>query len=229
MSPATIASLAPAASLFQVSLEHLDKLSCPHIKRRFAKNPSPGEQCVFEGTVEKQYFSFLGLAAAFLLKPLGITLPYRPKAKSMLSLQCVVSVSSHETRELVCKKRKYIYRDKKQNIVKEIFLNSEISKDKDGVLWESMGRFITIKMLCATSAQEIVFKSDNYYVALPLFPLPVGKTHHFALPRFLHLGELVVRHSSHSEISSNDFNLSISLSHPLWGKLFEQTSVFKEV
>jgi len=182
----------------------------PDIQKRFEKNPRLDKPLFYEGSLEILSSSFFGKILATITKPLikAALIPY-----SCIDCPVDITVYSKENCPFIFKQRIYAIPGKKP-----IKFTSYMKESTNGDVLEYVGSGLCMKLTVFEKEGNLHFKSDGYYLDLGFMLL--------AIPAIFTPGKTYLTHINEGP---NQFRIRIDINHFLFGKLFVQAGVFKQV
>lgn len=180
------------------------------IRRRFDKNPSPGQALHYRGSLSELYCSSVGRLLGHLTQPLiqGALMPYRD-AHFPVDIQ----VYAKPDDPAIYKQR--IYRLHGRSPIQ---FTSFMRESARGEVLEYVGMGLGMKLVLSVENGSLHFQSSGYFWQVLGWRIP--------LPALLTPGKTFLWH--HNE-SPERFNIRIEIRHPLFGTTFRQVGVFEEV
>jgi len=182
----------------------------PEIQTRFDKNPVVGTPLKYVGELSELTCSFMGKVMAFISKPLikGALIPY-----SDFNFPVDIEVYSKQNCPYIFKQRIY-----KLNNRKPIMFTSYMKESSKGDVLEYVGMGFGMKLNVFDKDSNLHFESDGYFLDIGLFRIPI--------PGILTPGKTYLSHVNEAE---NQFRIRIDIVHVLFGTMFTQAGVFREV
>ena len=178
------------------------------VRHRFSHRLAAGRTVVYVGRTTKLERSLAGALLAQLLRPLGAPLPL----SSDVGTASVVSVTEDASGGGQVWTRLYA----KQRGFPQIIHSSKRFSGPTG-LEEHIGRGVLMALRVEAQPDGLVFRSAGYVATL------FGRR--FALPGWLTPGELTVQHM---DGGGGAFTFSLTLQHPLFGRLLEQVGIYRD-
>ncbi len=196
--------------LFKKILAERWGLLHPDIQRRFDKNPSVNKPLEYTGTLSELSCSFWGKVLGYMTKPLikGALMPYNDA-----DFPVDIKVYSKPNCPYIFKQRTY-----KLNNRKPIQFTSYMKESNKGEVLEYVGKGLGMKLLVSEKDGNLHFESDGYFWDIGLFRIP--------LPGIFSPGKTFLTHFNEGE---NQFRIRIDIIHVLFGKMYTQAGVFREI
>ena len=194
---------------FRALLPSEDWASLPEaVRRRFSRRLRDGATIVYAGHVIRMERSRAGAILAHALRPLGAPLPVSRDTGTA----SVISVTEDGGGGQIWT-RLYANRAGFPQIVH----SSKRFSGPTG-LEEHLGHGLSMALSVGVEESALVFRSTGYALSL------LGMR--FRLPRMLEPGRLMVRHEDRGE---GAFAFSLTLDHPLLGRLLHQAGLYRDV
>ena len=203
-------ALASEGDLFKKILGTRWRSLHPDIQRRFDKNPAPDRPLTYQGVLEELTCSFWGKLIGHITRPFikGALIPYTD-----YGVPVDIRVYSKVACPNIYKERTYRLSNRKP-----IVFTSHMKESKKGEVLEYVGMGLGMKLIVFEKDTNLHFKSDGYFWDIGLFRIP--------LPDILSPGNTYLTHVNEG---SNQFRIRIDITHPLFGKMYTQGGVFREV
>lgn len=183
----------------------------PDIRRRFDKNPPPGQRLYYTGTLTELRCSFAGKLLAYLTRPLigGALLPYTDA-----DFPVDIEVYSEPGNPAIFKQRLYRLNDRKPARFTSYMLGGP-----RGEVYEYVGGGLGMKLrLRVETDGNLHFTSDGYFWHLFGRRIPV--------PGLFTPGKTFLVHRNDAP---DRFNIRIEIRHCLFGTTFVQAGAFREI
>ena len=183
----------------------------PDIRRRFDKNPSPGQALHYRGALSELRCSRFGKLLGHLTQPLiqGALIPY-----SDADFPVEIQVYARPNDPAIYKQRIYRLHGRKP-----IQFTSFMRESARGEVLEYVGMGLGMKLVLSVEDDgSLHFQSDGYFWDVFGWRIP--------LPGLITPGKTFLWH--HNETSER-FNIRIEIRHWLMGTTFTQVGVFEEV
>lgn len=181
----------------------------PDIRRRFEKNPAPGQPLYYEGQLSELSSSRLGKLLGHLTRPFidGALIPYDDA-----NFPVEIEVYSRPGCPHIFKQRNYRLHGRKA-----IRFTSYMAESEKGEVLEYVGMGLGMKLLLDVREGNLYFTSDGYFLDLFGWRLP--------LPGLFTPGKTFLCHRNDNR---QQFNIRIEIRHALFGTTFTQVGVFRE-
>lgn len=181
----------------------------PDIRRRFEKNPAPGQPLYYEGCLSELRASRLGKLLGWITRPLigGALIPYDDA-----DFPVEIEVYSRPGCPYIFKQRNYRLHGRKP-----IRFTSYMAESERGEVLEYVGMGLGMKLLLDVREGNLYFTSDGYFLDLFGWRMP--------LPGLLTPGKTYLCHRNDNP---QQFNIRIEIVHALFGTTFLQAGVFRE-
>lgn len=205
-----VEALTSEGELFKKILRDEWKKLHPQIQRRFEKNPTPGMPLRYEGTLEELSSSFWGRALAYFTQPFiqGALMPYT-------AYHFPVDI------QVYCKENlPYIFKQRIYNLPgrKPVQFTSYMMESSKGEVLEYVGAGLGMKLKVFEKDSSLHFQSDGYFWDIGFCRIP--------LPDILTPGKTYLTHVNEGD---NKFRIRIDIKHKLFGHMFTQAGVFREL
>jgi hypothetical protein len=181
----------------------------PEIQARFSKRPAGGTAVVYRGRIIECEMSHAGWLLARMCRAIGGPLPLRRD----IGVPAVVTVTEDAASGGQFWTRLYSQARGFPQVIHSV----KRFRGPTG-LEEYLGRGFGIALTIAADARALHFHAVHYFLALGPIRL--------RLPRWLAPGALTISHVAHED---GWFAFVLSLRHPLFGTLIQQTGLFHEV
>jgi len=181
----------------------------PDIRRRFEKNPAPGQPLYYEGYLSELRASRVGKLLGFLTRPFidGALIPYDDA-----NFPVEIEVYSRPSCPHIFKQRNYRLHGRKA-----IRFTSYMAESEKGEVLEYVGMGLGMKLVLDVREGNLYFTSDGYFLDLFGWRMP--------LPGLLTPGKTYLCHRNDNP---QQFNIRIEIRHALFGTTFTQVGVFHE-
>ncbi|MBG6219918.1 MULTISPECIES: DUF4166 domain-containing protein [unclassified Janthinobacterium] len=181
----------------------------PDIRRRFEKNPVPGQPLYYRGELSELTSSRLGKVLGWLTRPFidGTLIPYDDH-----DFPVDIEVYSHTACPFIFKQRTYHLHGRAP-----IRFTSYMAESERGEVLEYVGMGLGMKLVLHVEDGNLHFTSDGYFWEIFGWRLP--------LPGVLTPGKTYL---SHRNDTPQQFNIRIEIRHALFGTTFTQVGVFRE-
>ena len=181
----------------------------PDIRRRFEKNPAPGQPLYYRGELSELSCSRLGKLLGWLTRPFinGALIPHNDA-----NFPVDIEVYSRPGCPHIFKQRTYRLHDRKP-----IRFTSYMAESEQGEVLEYVGLGLGMKLLLDIREGNLYFTSDGYFLDLFGWRMP--------LPGLLTPGKTYLCHRNDNP---QQFNIRIEIRHALFGTTFTQVGVFHE-
>ncbi len=182
----------------------------PDIQKRFDKNPLADKPLRYHGALTELSCSFWGKLLGHITRPLikGALIPYTAH-----DFPVDIQVYSKENCPYIFKHRIYRLPDRKA-----IEFTSYMKESEKGEVLEYVGMGLGMKLVVFEKDTNLHFKSDGYFWDIGICRIP--------LPDILSPGHTYLMHINEGE---NQFRIRIDIKHPIFGKMFVQAGVFREI
>lgn len=182
----------------------------PDIRRRFDKNPTPGNPLKYEGKLEELNCSFWGKMLACLTWPLikGALLPF-----CAIDVPVNIQVYSQEGCPFIFKERIYKIPGRTP-----VMFTSYMKEGEKGEALEYVGAGLGMRLRVFEKDSNLHFESDGYFLDIGICRIP--------LPEVFSPGHTYLMHINENE---NGFRIRIDIKHKLFGKMFVQAGLFNEM
>lgn len=182
----------------------------PDIQARFDKNPLPGKPLHYRGRLSELTCSKLGRLLGYLTMPLikGALMPYNDA-----DFPADIQVYSKPDCASIFKQR--IYR---LNVRKPVMFTSFMAESSKGEVLEYVGMGLGMKLVLDVRDGNLHFESDGYFWEVFGVRIP--------LPAMITPGKTFLCHRNNH---ANQFDIRIEIRHALFGTMFTQVGVFREV
>lgn len=182
----------------------------PDIQARFDKNPLPGKPLHYRGRLSELTCSRLGRLLGYLTMPLikGALMPYNDA-----DFPVDIQVYSKPDCASIFKQR--IYR---LNVRKPVMFTSFMAESSKGEVLEYVGMGLGMKLVLDVREGNLHFESDGYFWEVFGVRIP--------LPGLITPGKTFLCHRNNH---ANQFDIRIEIRHALFGTMFTQVGVFREV
>lgn len=179
----------------------------PNIQERFRRDPLPGANIVYAGSMEEIRCSKMGRLFAYLTRVIGNPLtPHEGKDVPMR-----VELIKVQGYAGVCWQRTYFYPRRKPYVVISVKRENEL-----GQMMECVGGGFGMVLDVYPENGSLHFVSKRYFWQV------LGKR--VPLPHFLAPGKT---HVIHDDLGGGAFRFTISMVHPQLGETFYQTGIFR--
>lgn len=178
------------------------------VQKRFSKRLIAGETVVYVGTIDQVEISKMGKVLATLLRLVGAPLPLHRET----GVAFVVTVTEDTKTGGQNWSRLYASR----NNFPQIIQSSKRFAGSTG-LEEYIGFGIAMALKVRATQTALIFESAGFYLQLGQWRVP--------FPALLSPGLVTV---THEEVTPERFRFSLELTHPIYGKLIEQSGLFSE-
>ncbi|MEQ1931980.1 MAG: DUF4166 domain-containing protein [Parvularculaceae bacterium] len=200
-----------ADSPFRALLSETDWMSLPPAARaRFSHKVRDGESVLYRGQTTHLRMSRLGRLIAQAARLIGAPLPLDAKAERR---PAIVAVTDDPSGAGQIWTRVYARRRGFPQMV-----NSVKKFAGPTGLEEHVGGGVSMSLALSVEAGALLFRSVDYYFTA------FGRR--FILPRALTPGAMTI---GHHDLGACAFLFTLTLKHPLFGVLIEQTTVFKDM
>ena len=181
----------------------------PDIRRRFEKNPAPGQPLYYRGELSELTSSRLGKFLGWLTRPFidGALIPHDDH-----DFPVDIEVYSRPGCPFIFKQRTYRLHGRAP-----IRFTSYMAESAKGEVLEYVGMGLGMKLLLHVEDGNLHFTSDGYFWDLFGWRLP--------LPGVLTPGKTYLCHRNDTP---QQFNIRIEIRHALFGTTFTQAGVFRE-
>jgi hypothetical protein len=178
----------------------------PDVQARFFQNALPGQPLQYEGVMTIMKCSFIGmiLARICLLFTNGALCPYQGK-----DIRAEIDVFTQPGSTDIIKTRHYFFSNK------AYIFSSHMRQDTNGDLLEYVSKSIGMKINVKSNMGNLHFTDGGYFIEF-------GKLR-IMLPLFFSPGALELHHIN---IDPNRFRIRIDITHPLFGRMYEQEGIF---
>ena len=182
----------------------------PDIRRRFDKNPQPGQPLYYRGALSELSSSRFGKLFGYLSKPFiqGALIPHDDA-----DFPVDIEVYSKPDCPNIYKRRIYHLHGRRP-----IRFTSYMRESARGEVLEYVGMGLGMKLLLHVADGNLHFRSDGYFWECFGWRLPV--------PGWLTPGKTALCHRNDNP---RQFNIRIEIDHPLFGTTFRQVGVFHEL
>lgn len=182
----------------------------PDIQARFDKNPVPDQPLYYSGRLTELACSRFGRALGYLTRPFiqGALMPYNDR-------DFPVDIQVYSKRQCTSIFKQRIYR---LNGRKPVMFTSFMAEGPRSEVFEYVGAGLGMKLVLSVRQGNLHFESDGYFWQILGVRIP--------LPGILTPGKTFLCHRNNS---ANQFDIRIEIRHPLFGRTFLQTGVFREV
>ena len=181
----------------------------PDIRRRFEKNPAPGQPLYYRGELSELTSSRLGKVLGWLTRPFidGALIPYDDH-----DFPVDIEVYSCPGCPFIFKQRTYRLHGRAP-----IRFTSYMAESEKGEVLEYVGMGLGMKLLLHVEDGNLHFTSDGYFLDLFGWRMP--------LPGVFTPGKTYLCHRNDTP---QQFNIRIEIRHALFGTTFTQVGVFRE-
>ncbi len=179
----------------------------PAIRERFATEPQPGESILYAGVMEKIECSRAGWLFAQLTRIIGNPLT----AFRGTDVKMEVLLQKRPGKRGVYWQRSYFRDGRKPYVVTSVKRESA-----HGEMLECVGGGFGMVLEVFAKDEALHFKSTRYF-------WQAGRLR-IALPHLLSPG---ATHVVHEDLSAGNFRFTIRMDHPVLGRTFYQTGVFR--
>lgn len=181
----------------------------PDIRRRFEKNPVPGQPLYYRGELSELTSSRLGKVLGWLTRPFidGTLIPYDDH-----DFPVDIEVYSHPACPFIFKQRTYHLHGRAP-----IRFTSYMAESERGEVLEYVGMGLGMKLVLHVEDGNLHFTSDGYFWDFFGWRMP--------LPGVLTPGKTYLPHRNDTP---QQFNIRIEIRHALFGTTFTQVGVFRE-
>ena len=178
----------------------------PAIRERFAVEPFPGRQVVYDGTMHRIDASPAGMLFAIVCRLIGTPLP----PFTGRNVEADIRLERHDKDGIVWT-RHYRHGDR------TIAVRSIKRVAEDGTLLECVGAGFGMRLRVYEEAGALHFLSTRYFCHL------AGRE--VALPDLLTPGPI---HVVHTDLGDGRFRFTLTARHPLLGETFSQNGIFHD-
>ncbi len=202
--------LTSEGELFKRILADSWHLLHPDIQARFAKKPRVGEPLFYEGTLSELSCSFWGKLLGRLTMPFvkGALLPF-----TAYNFPVEIQVYSKENLPYIFKQRIYHIPNRRP-----IQFTSYMRESEKGEVLEYVGCGFGMKLNVAIVEGNLHFQSDGYFWDIGLCRIPI--------PDIFSPGKTYLTHRNKSP---EEFEIRIDIEQKIFGKMFVQAGVFREI
>ena len=181
----------------------------PDIRRRFEKNPAPGQPLYYRGELSELSSSRLGKLLGWITRPFinGALIPHDDH-----DVPVDIEVYSRPGCPHIFKQRTYRLHQRKP-----IRFTSYMAESEKGEVLEYVGMGLGMKLVLDIREGNLYFTSDGYFLDLFGWRMP--------LPGLLTPGKTYLCHRNDNR---QQFNIRIEIRHSLFGTTFTQVGVFRE-
>lgn len=180
----------------------------PATRKRFSKRLAHGETAIYAGEVVKTWFSPLGRALALAARLIGGPLPTGLDT----GVPSIVTV----TEDMALGGQVWTRLYARRNGFPQVIHSAKRFSGPTG-LEEYVGWGISMALKVSVEDRCLSFRSTDYFLRL-------GKLR-LRLPKWLTLGALTVQHI---DIGNGMFLFWLDIEHPRFGKLLEQSVIFRD-
>ncbi|MGB9152630.1 MAG: DUF4166 domain-containing protein [Alphaproteobacteria bacterium] len=180
----------------------------PNIQARFARDPKPGEEVVYEGVMQTIRRTRMGWLFAYLTRVIGN--PLTPHAGDNIPME--VRLFKREGQTGVFWQRTYHYPERKPYVVTSVKRES-----KKGEMMECVGGGFGMLLKLYEQDGKLHFESYRYFCQTAGLRIP--------LPHWLSPGKT---HVVHEDLGEGNFKFTISMDHAQLGQTFYQEGIFHE-
>jgi len=183
------------------------------VRRRFDKRVRHGESQIYKGYITHTHMSTMGWALAQVLRVVGAPLPIDMANTGQAAIVTVTEDAKDSGQFWT---RQY---GRKAGFP-QIIHSSKRFAGPTG-LEEYIGRGIGMTLHLAVEHEVLLFKNTRYFLTL------CGRRVY--LPKWLEPGALTVSHTDRGLCNGDRwFEFGLELTHPLFGRLFDQRVMFKD-
>ncbi len=182
----------------------------PDIQKRFEKNPEVGHPLLYTGILEELSCSRWGWLLAHITRPLikGALIP-----RSEFNFPVQIQVYTKPNCSNIYKER--IYELPNSEPIK---FTSFMKQSPKGEVLEYVGSGLGMKLIVFVKDANLHFKSDGYFWDIGFFRIPI--------PDIFSPGKTYLTHVNEGP---SQFRIRIDIEHSIFGQMFVQAGVFKEV
>jgi hypothetical protein len=182
----------------------------PDIRRRFEKNPAPGQPLYYQGELSQLRSSRLGKLLGFITRPFiaGALIPYDDA-----DFPVDIEVYSRPACPHIFKQRTYRLHGRPP-----IRFTSYMAESERGEVLEYVGMGLGMKLRLHVDGGNLYFTSDGYFWDIFGWRMP--------LPGLLTPGKTFLCHRNDDR---EQFNIRIEIRHALFGTTFLQVGRFHEI
>jgi hypothetical protein len=181
----------------------------PDVRQRFSKRIGGARAAVFVGEIVEAELAPCGFLFAQVTRLIGAPLPLRAET----GVPAIVTVTEDNKTGGQIWTRLY---GSRKGLPQVIHTAKQFAGPTG--LEEILGRGFGMSLVVSVEDGAIMFRNARYFVRA------FGRE--WAVPRFLHPGELTV---AHIEESDGRFSFTLDIVHPLFGRIVHQRAIFREV
>jgi hypothetical protein len=176
-----------------------------NVRLRFDHDPKPGHVIRYVGRMTEVRCSAVGKLLGWMVQRTGALMPFEGD-----NVPVDIVVWSDST-GAVHKRRSYHFQNRRA-----VVFRSRMVLDPDGRLAEHVGDGLGMYVKVSADGGGLQFTDDGYFLELA--------TMRIGLPKWLSPGRV---HLVHADVSADEFDIAIDITHPLFGRLYWQRGRFR--